>query len=196
MNTGAFGEGFPYTNFHDLNMDWIIKIAKDFLDQYTNIQQTITDGLEGLEQTTTDGLEGLDSKAEELENLLQQWYDTHSEDIAGELADAIADFTAEANRVGQQVIDSIPEDYTALTNSVTSLCNSILNISNGYITTGGVYTPASGYYCTALIPLYMVKSVHCMPDDTTLHIHIFDEQSNYVTLQEYFRYHTSKLLLV
>ena len=27
MNGGAFGENFPYSNFHDLNMDWIIKIA-------------------------------------------------------------------------------------------------------------------------------------------------------------------------
>ena len=46
MNTGAFGEGFPYSNFHDLNMDWIIKIAKDFLDQYTHIQQVIDQGLD------------------------------------------------------------------------------------------------------------------------------------------------------
>lgn len=33
MNIGAFGENFPYTNFHDLNLDWIIqemKTEKDF----------------------------------------------------------------------------------------------------------------------------------------------------------------------
>ena len=64
MNNGAFGENFPYSNFHDLNMDWIIKIAKDFLDQYTHIQETIDTGLENL-----------DNKAEELENLLQQQFD-------------------------------------------------------------------------------------------------------------------------
>ena len=28
MNNGAFGELFPYSNFHDLNLDWIIKIIK------------------------------------------------------------------------------------------------------------------------------------------------------------------------
>ena len=70
MNNGAFGENFPYSNFHDLNMDWIIKIAKDFLDQYTNIQNTIDEGLEELNSTY-----------ENLNNLLQEWYDTHSEDI-------------------------------------------------------------------------------------------------------------------
>lgn len=34
MNNGAFGEHFPYTNFHDLNLDWIIGIIKDFSDNY------------------------------------------------------------------------------------------------------------------------------------------------------------------
>lgn len=28
MNNGAFGERFPYTNFHDLNLDWIIEMVK------------------------------------------------------------------------------------------------------------------------------------------------------------------------
>ena len=28
MNNGAFGEHFPYTNFHDLNLDWIIEVIK------------------------------------------------------------------------------------------------------------------------------------------------------------------------
>ena len=32
MNAGAFGENFPYTNFHDLNLDWIIKQIKDQKD--------------------------------------------------------------------------------------------------------------------------------------------------------------------
>ena len=41
-------EQFPYTNFHELNMDWIVKIAKDFLDQYTHIQETITTGRHGM----------------------------------------------------------------------------------------------------------------------------------------------------
>lgn len=45
-NVGAFGENFPYSNQHDMNQDWIIKIVKDFLDQYTGLQQTITDSEE------------------------------------------------------------------------------------------------------------------------------------------------------
>lgn len=41
MNSGAFGEGFPYTNFHDLNLDWIIKVMKDFFTKYPEVIETL-----------------------------------------------------------------------------------------------------------------------------------------------------------
>ena len=143
MNTGIFGEGFPYSNFHDLNMDWIIKIAKDFLDQYTNIQQVISDGLEALQNTTDEGLESLENKTDEglesllektndglqalqnkkteLEALLQAWYDTHSADIANQLVDAVASFSTQATQIGQAVISSIPAEYADVTNSIKAI---------------------------------------------------------------------------
>lgn len=34
MNIGAFGENFPYTNFHDLNMDWIIQTIKNLNEKF------------------------------------------------------------------------------------------------------------------------------------------------------------------
>lgn len=132
MNNGAFGENFPYSNFHDLNMDWIITTVKDFLDKYTQIDQAITDGLNDLNE-----------KAEQLEALLQAWYDTHSEDIATQLANAlsdlntwytqhegyldqyvassIAEFNSSADAKGAQVLASIPSDYTAMSKSVNQL---------------------------------------------------------------------------
>ena len=136
MNTGAFGEGFPYTNFHDLNMDWIIKIAKDFLDQYTHIQQVIADGETSLTNLTDEGLQQLQEKADALETLLQEWYNTHSNDIAEQLADAIesinttlnetiATFNARADQKANQAIASIPDDYTALANKVLYLIDGL-----------------------------------------------------------------------
>lgn len=41
MSIGAFGENFPYTNFHELNMDWIIKIVKTFSEQYPEVMEEI-----------------------------------------------------------------------------------------------------------------------------------------------------------
>ena len=140
MNTGAFGEGFPYTNFHDLNMDWIIKIAKDFLDQYSHIQQTINTGLENL-----------DNKYTELEGLLDQWYETHSNDIAQELVNAladintalaqsIADFNSSAEAKAQEVIATIPSDYTELETRVDNLevSDNDFNIMLYALSNGGI----------------------------------------------------------
>ena len=143
MNTGIFGEGFPYSNFHDLNMDWIIKITKDFLDQYTHIQELISDGETSLQYLTDDGLEQLQDKADALEALLNEWYNTHSEDIANQLANALSDlnewytthqnyldatltqkineFITAADTKTAESIASIPDDYTALSNKTSMI---------------------------------------------------------------------------
>ena len=136
---------FPYSDMHQLNLDWIIKIAKDFLDQYTHIQQLISDGEESLQNLTEEGLTQLQDKADALEALLQEWYNTHSDDIADQLAAALADlnawytlhehyldqtlvdninaFITAANNAALTAIASIPADYTELSNSVTALEN-------------------------------------------------------------------------
>ena len=106
-------EQFPYADMQQLNLDWIIKIAKDFLDQYTHIQDVITDGETELE-----------NKATELENLLQQWYDTHSQDIANELVRAVAALSEAAD----QTIARIPADYTQMANSVSGLDSALHNM--------------------------------------------------------------------
>lgn len=111
-------ENFPYTNFHELNLDWIAKIAKDFLEQYTHIQELIANGEQSLQDLTASGLEDLQEKADALEQLLQEWYNTHSEDIANELASALEDFSRGAYARAQEAIASIPSDYTALYNTV------------------------------------------------------------------------------
>lgn len=119
-------ENFPYTNFHDLNLDWIIKIAKDFLDQYTHIQQIITEGetsitgltqegIESITQLTQEELTELQAKYDTLEALLQSWYDTHSADIATQLAQALADLTAWYNAheaiLYQYIRDEVANQY-------------------------------------------------------------------------------------
>ena len=82
MPYGPFGNLFPYSDQHALNLDWIIQVAKDFLDQYTHIQDIISNGEESLDQHTTDGLAALAAEKDRLEGLLDAWYTTHSEDLA------------------------------------------------------------------------------------------------------------------
>ena len=125
-------DNFPYTNFHELNLDWIIKIAKDFLDQYTHIQETIQTGLDDLDAKATelsDALTGLyNGYSEDLEEQLRNaladlndWYTQHSGYLDNILAQNVASFQTQATAIGQTVIDSIPEDYTKLAEIAGSL---------------------------------------------------------------------------
>lgn len=120
---GPFGNMMPYSDFHGMNLDWVIQIAKDFLDQYTTIQETI-------ENKTSEGLSALDSEAEHLQELLDEWYNTHSQDIATELASAITSFQQAAQAAGAEVIASIPQDYSALSAAVTALSSGAIQASS------------------------------------------------------------------
>lgn len=157
-------ENFPYVNFHELNLDWIAKIAKDFLEQYTHIQELIANGEQSLQDLTASGLADLQAKADALEQLLQEWYDTHSADIANELAAAIQSMGSELNRLiglfnseaegkTEDLLASIPDNYSALSDKVNTIQQLTLrkadstNIFNKLdVTYGGLYYSASGQY--------------------------------------------------
>ena len=194
-------EGFPYTNFHELNLDWIIKIARDFLDQYTNIQQTITQGLEDL-----------DTKAEQLQALLDAWYEEHSEDIAQQLTAALQDlndwytlhenylndtlieniglFNTRADEKTAQCIAEIPADYTELSNEVTQLLENIEYITestiNKWIWGDFLNFTTSAEITEILIPAgtYMF-SAEITSDDTSQTssaMYLYDENDNITTV--------------
>lgn len=118
-------EQFPYADLHQLNLDWIIKIAKDFLDQYTGIQQLIENGITNIDSEAAAKLAELDEKAELINQQLDEWYNTHSQDIAAALArsiqEAITTFNDAATTKANEVIASIPSDYTALAQSVADM---------------------------------------------------------------------------
>lgn len=190
---GPFGNGFPYVNFHEMNMDWIIRIAKDFLDQYTNIQQTIDQGLEDL-----------DTKATELQALLDAWYEEHSQDIADHLAGALQDlntwytqhesyldqylqdsitaFGEAADEKAAETIATIPDDYSALSNTVLDIKNAYThkipniaeskNIFNPYsfdIENGVLYgsdgiSVDNASWCNLKVPVLPNKKVYLCTD--------------------------------
>lgn len=149
-----FLNGFPYTNFHNLNMDWIIKIAKDFLDQYTHIQELIEQGKTDIQGLTSTSLEELEQKKTELEGLLNAWYLTHSEDIANQLATSIAElnrilsanisaFNGQADQKTASCLESIPDDYSTMANEVQEMHEIIFTVSpvDVPVINGAYYSP-------------------------------------------------------
>lgn len=139
MNTGAFGEGFPYTNFHDLNLDWIIKIVKDFLSQYTHLQEVISNGEIQLTDTISSGLADINDTAEQIQNTLNQWYEEHNEELAEQLA---SDLETMQVRFGN-LMTTIPADFSALVAEVNTLANSLSYARPINLLTT---TPVEGYY--------------------------------------------------
>ena len=163
---------FPYTDMHQLNLDWIIKIAKDFLDQYTHIQQLISEGEQSLQDLTSDGLNQLQEKADNLQELLDAWYEEHSADIADQLADALQDlnewytehqdylsetlqtniqlFDNHADQKAAETIATIPSDYTTLSNTVldnTAALGDSRNVFNPVVSSDRIrkYFAGSGW---------------------------------------------------
>lgn len=61
------GENFPYVNFHDLNMDWIIKIVKEFHDNYSNIESNVENGITAIQNAGTEELGSFQTEAEAIE---------------------------------------------------------------------------------------------------------------------------------
>lgn len=62
MNGGAFGENFPYTNFHNLNLDWIIKVLKNLINK---------------EEEQNNNIENLKEQV----SALEEWVDNYNQDF-------------------------------------------------------------------------------------------------------------------
>lgn len=128
---GPFGNMFPYTDLHSLNLDWIIHQMKEFIEQYTNIQKLIND-------TTNEDLAKLEQKKDDMIVLLNAWYATHSEDIAHQLTLAMADLVDYTN----ELIETIPADYSTVANMAQDTVNSLY--FNLITTESGTFQDADG----------------------------------------------------
>ena len=119
------GNKFPYSNFHELNLDWIIEIAKNFLDQYSHIQETIETGLSNMSDAEAQALaniahdlaEALASIDQDLTSALSSINTTTDEATAA----AIADINLNADEKLNDTLASIPDDYTELYYKIVNL---------------------------------------------------------------------------
>lgn len=67
----------PYTNFHELNLDWIVKKVVEYGVKLTDIDADVKARLETMEGTITDQ----NAKIETLENYVRDVMSTISENI-------------------------------------------------------------------------------------------------------------------
>ena len=65
MNKGIFGENFPYTNFHDLNLDWIIKTMRGIADQLEDFSKTASDAETAINTTAQTAIDSIETEKED-----------------------------------------------------------------------------------------------------------------------------------
>lgn len=99
-------ENLPYTNFHDLNLDWIVSEIKKFREQYEGIQTLIDTGKLEISEETASSL-----------SQLEQWFNTHSSQMqamtAADLRELETRFSA--------LMGTIPADFSSLVSQVNGL---------------------------------------------------------------------------
>ena len=107
-----FGENFPYSNFHDLNMDWIIKVVKDFLTEYRKKYEEVYEEIK-LKMTSD----------EEIQEAIEDYIERHP--IVN-----IPDFSIQIRKFALGILgyvipemfgavgDGITDDTTAFTNMI------------------------------------------------------------------------------
>ena len=110
---------FPYTNTHELNLDWVLQVVKDFQTKYTTFDQALADALDAIETAKTGSLEDM-----------QTALTAALESISGDLASAQAAITAEQNSALQALQFALTAALATLTTSegeATARINSLYN---------------------------------------------------------------------
>ena len=136
---------FPYTNLHDLNIDWILKIIKEFYEKYSNLDEAFTDMLARIEEKGLQAIADIESNKDSAIDSIRAFMTQCIQEINNVTGNEIAAIntagnnqqlliSAEGNRVTNQLqamINSMPANYQDALNQL-QIINSVLNMTYNY----------------------------------------------------------------
>lgn len=140
---GPFGNMMPYSNFHGMNLDWTIQVVKDFLDQYTHIQEQIDAGVTQINEAAAEKLAELNQLGTELVNNLENTYNAYNDQLSQDCATLLVEFQTRAQEIVALVAETLPEDYTDLSTAVQAMSTDVafINKQNDIMTDYDIYMP-------------------------------------------------------
>lgn len=124
-------EHWPYSNLHDLNLDWVLQIIGDFKRQYENLTEYFNGLIAQLDTKTQEEIAEFEAAIEGYQNYLQALalrLETEIGQTGNEAASNLqaveatclqniatlsGDEQSNIRDVGAEVVESIPSDYTA-----------------------------------------------------------------------------------
>lgn len=119
---------FPYTNFHELNIDWVLRKVRELNERVEKLEIQIASIKDEIMQEVQAKLDELKT---ELTDLIDQKLDECKEEVLAkikDLQDALdaltATVTQEVNAIKQELSD-LSDDYNAFKSAVTNELNSI-----------------------------------------------------------------------
>ena len=104
-------DNFPYTNFHELNLDWFIKKFKEIFDEWESLYTTLTQWKEDtdtdLAQWKEDTLASMTNWENDLLDTLDRWKAATGEDIEEWEAGVISDLNDWKDTFNAFISDSV-----------------------------------------------------------------------------------------
>ena len=122
-------EHWPYSNLHDLNLDWVLQIIGDFKRQYENLTEYFNGLIAQLDTKTQEEIAEFEAAIEGYQNYLQALalrLETEIGQTGNEAASNLqaveatclqniatlsGDEQSNIRDVGAEVVESIPSDY-------------------------------------------------------------------------------------
>ncbi len=122
----------PYTNLHDLNIDWILQIVKEFFDKYSTIDEFIEAAenqlttkqeelIAGMLATSVEALQAYNDNATEKMAELQSTFLGQLEELRTVGRAQISAISTAGSNAEQQVydlIETLPSDFTDIINAI------------------------------------------------------------------------------
>ena len=114
-------DNFPYSNFHALNLDWILKVVKRFEEEYTGIKDALDHAIAAIEGAEGSSIAAIGSAEAASLSSIQAQTAADLQSIATQTQTDLAALTTAKNTIVAAIeaqyrnsIANIPPDYTAL----------------------------------------------------------------------------------